>query len=46
VLNSHDTLVTGTDVLQSTVLETVGDLWGLLLNGDKDVTSLVVETLL
>lgn len=42
---SHDTLVTGTDLLKGTVVETSGNLGGLLLNGNEDVTGLVVETL-
>ena len=45
LLNSHDTLVTGTVVLNRSVVKTLGDIGGLLLNSDKDVTSLVVETL-
>jgi len=32
-------------VLNRTVVKTLGDIGGLLLNGDKDVTGLVVETL-
>ena len=41
----HDTLITGTNILKRTVVETLGDIGGLLLNGDKDVAGLVVETL-
>ena len=41
----HDTLVTGTDLLKRTVVETLRNVRGLLLNGNKDVTGLVVETL-
>jgi len=43
--NSHDTLITGTGVFEVSVVKTLGDLSGLLLNGNKDVTGLVVETL-
>ena len=43
----HDTLVTGTELLKSLlVVETLSDIGGLLLNGNQDVASLVVETLL
>lgn len=42
----HDTLVTGTELLKSLlVVETLGDIGGLLLDGDEHVTGLVVETL-
>lgn len=41
----HDTLVTGTGVLEVSVVKTIGDFSGLLFNSDKDVTGLVVETL-
>lgn len=44
-LHSHDTLVTGTVVLEVTVVKTLGNVGGLLLDGNKDVTGLVVETL-
>lgn len=44
-ITEHDTLVTGTVVLQVTVVETLGDIGRLLLDGDQDVTGLVVETL-
>lgn len=43
--NSHDTLVTGTVVLESTVVETLGNVGRLLLNGNEDVAGLVVEAL-
>jgi hypothetical protein len=43
--NSHDTLITGTGVFEVSVVETLGDFSRLLLNGNKDVTGLVVETL-
>lgn len=43
----HDTLVTGTKLLEGLiVVETLGDIGGLLLNGDEEVKGLVVETLL
>lgn len=45
-ITEHDTLVTGTVVLQITVVQTLGDIGRLLLNGNQDVTCLVVETLL
>lgn len=45
-ISEHDTLVTSTVVLEVTVVETLGDIGGLLLDGDEDVASLVVEALL
>lgn len=44
-ITEHDTLVTGTVVLQIAVVQTLGDIGRLLLNSDQDVTGLVVETL-
>jgi hypothetical protein len=45
-ITEHDTLVTGTELLQSLiVVETLSNVGGLLLNGNKDVAGLVVETL-
>lgn len=45
-ITEHDTLVTGTELLKSlVVVKTLGDIWGLLLNGDEDVASLVVKSL-
>jgi hypothetical protein len=41
----HDTLITGTGVLEVSVVKTLGDLSGLLLDSNKNVTGLVVETL-
>lgn len=42
----HDTLVTGTELLESLlVVETLGNVGRLLLDGDEDVAGLVVETL-
>lgn len=41
----HDTLITGTDVLQRTMIQTLSNIWRLLLNRDKNVAGLVVETL-
>lgn len=43
--NSHDTLITGTGVFEVSVVKTLGDFSRLLLNGNEDVTGLVVETL-
>lgn len=46
-ITEHDTLVTGTELLKSLlVVETLSNVGGLLLNGNQDVASLVVETLL
>ena len=46
-ITEHDTLVTSTKLLESLlVVETLGDIGRLLLNGNQDVASLVVETLL
>ena len=45
-VSEHDTLVTGSVVLKGTVVETLGDIGGLLLDGNEDVAGLVVETLL
>ena len=43
----HDTLITGTELLEGLiVVQTLGDILRLLLNGDEDVAGLVVETLL
>lgn len=45
-VSEHDTLVTGTELLKSLlVVKTLGDVGRLLLNGNEDVASLVVETL-
>lgn len=42
----HDTLVTGTKLLKSLlVVQTLGDIGRLLLNGDQQVEGLVVEAL-
>ena len=42
----HDTLVTGAEVLEAVVeMETLGDIGGLLLDGDEQVEGLVVEAL-
>jgi hypothetical protein len=46
-ITEHDTLVTGTELLEGLiVVKTLGDIGGLLLNGDEEVKGLVVETLL
>lgn len=45
-VSEHDTLVTGTELLEGLlVVETLGDIGGLLLNGDEQVKGLVVEAL-
>lgn len=44
-VHSHDTLITGTGVFEVSVVETLGDFSGLLLDSNEDVTGLVVETL-
>lgn len=45
-ISEHDTLVTSTELLKGLiVVKTLSDIRGLLLNGDQDVASLVVETL-
>jgi len=45
-LTEHDTLVTGTELLESLlVVETLGNVGRLLLDGNEDVAGLVVETL-
>jgi hypothetical protein len=44
-VDSHDTLVTSTVVLQVTVVQTLGDIGRLLLDGNQDVAGLVVETM-
>ena len=46
-ITEHDTLVTGTKLLESLlVVETLSNIGALLLNGNEDVASLVVEALL
>lgn len=46
-ISEHDTLVTGTEVLEGVVVvEALSDIGRLLLNGDEDVACLVVEALL
>lgn len=45
-ISKHDTLIAGTVALERAVVETLGDIGGLLFNSDKDVAGLVVETLL
>jgi hypothetical protein len=46
-ITEHDTLVTSTELLQSLlVVQTLSNVGRLLLNGDEDVASLVVEALL
>jgi hypothetical protein len=45
-ITEHDTLVTGTELLKSLVIvEALGDIRGLLLDGNQDVAGLVVEAL-
>lgn len=46
-ITEHDTLVTSTELLEGLlVVQTLGDIGRLLLNGNQDVAGLVVETLL
>lgn len=45
-ITEHDTLVTGTEGLKAVVkVETLGDIGGLLLDGDEKVKGLVVKAL-
>ena len=45
-ISEHDTLVTGTELLESLiVVKTLGNVGALLLNGNEDVAGLVVEAL-
>lgn len=45
-ISKHNTLVTGTKLLESFfIVETLGNILGLLFNGDQDVTGLIVEAL-
>jgi hypothetical protein len=45
-ISEHYTLVTSTELLEGLlVVETLGDIGGLLLNGNQNVASLVVEAL-
>ena len=44
--NGHDALVTGTVVLEVSVVESLSNVGRLLLNRDEDVAGLVVEALL
>ena len=41
----HDTLITSTMVLEVTVVKALGNIGGLLLDGDENVASLVVKAL-
>lgn len=43
-ISEHDTLVTSTVVLEVTVVQSSSNIRGLLLNGNEDVASFVVET--
>ena len=45
-VSKHETLITSTEVLEGTLIETLSDIRRLLLNGDEDVAGLVVKTLL
>jgi len=46
-ISKHDTLITGTELLESLlVVQTLGNIWRLLFNGNQNVAGLVVETLL
>lgn len=45
-ISKHDTLITSSQLLEGLlVVKTLSDIWGLLLNGDQNVTSLVIESL-
>lgn len=44
-ITEHDTLVTSTEVLERTVVQPLSNIRRLLLNGHKNVASLVVEAL-
>ena len=45
-ISEHDTLVTSTHLLEGLlVVQTLCDIWGLFLDSDQDVASLVIETL-
>jgi hypothetical protein len=45
-ISEHDTLVTSTELLKSLlVVKTLGDIGGLLLNGNHQVEGLVIESL-
>lgn len=44
-ISEHDTLITGTNRLKRTMVQSLSDIGGLLLNCDKDVASLVIESL-
>ena len=43
-ITEHDTLITSTVVLKGPMVQALSNIGGLLLDGYKDVTSLVVET--
>jgi hypothetical protein len=44
-VSEHETLITGTMVFEGTMVKTLGDIGGLLLNRDENVAGLVVKTL-
>lgn len=44
-VTEHDTLITGTVILEGAVVKALRDIRGLLLDGDEDVAGLVVEAL-
>ena len=44
-VSKHDTLVTGSNVLDIDGIDRLGNIGGLLLDGDNDVARLVVESL-
>ena len=44
-ISEHDSLVTGTDVLQLGGIDRLGDIGGLLLDGHNHVAGAVVQTL-
>ena len=45
-VSKHETLITSTEVLKGTLIETLSNIGRSLLNGDEDVAGLVVKTLL
>jgi len=44
-ISEHETLITGTMVLERTLVKALSNIRGLLFNGNEDVAGLVVETL-
>ena len=44
-ISEHDTLVTSANIFVLDSIDGLGNIWGLLLNGNDNVASLVVEAL-